>query len=140
MGTPFNQNDSRAVVAEGGSYKEGCVEDQRKVATSDATVTVIWRSRPIAVGEAIAVRGFVIGKIDAATSAAYIHVSAAFRRQSAGNVTAVGSPQGTIAEDSAGTPAIVFAANTTDQTVELRVTGIAAESWKWEAKVESIII
>ncbi len=139
MGTPTNQNDSRALIASGGSYVGGCVEDERKIATADATATVIWSSPVIAVGQSVVCRALVVGKKDDGTAAAGNNLWVTFRRQSAGNVVIVGTAQGTT-QTNGVTPVIAFAANVTDQTVELKVTGIAAETWNWEVKVDSIVI
>lgn len=141
MGIPFRQQDSRALIAEGGSFKDGCVEDANKTTTADGNAKVLWSSRAIAVDEVIAVRAMVVGKLAGSTAAAGNPcLVGTFRRQAAGNVTLVGALTGTTQEDSAGTPVITLAANTTAQTVELRVTGIAAENWSWECKVESLAI
>lgn len=119
-------------AASGGSRRGGLEGFGRTAVTTDATVTAI-HSIPVAEGEAITVRAVVTGRIANLSAAAGAVISATFRRAAAGNVTLVGAVQGATQEDSAGTPAITLAANTGAQTVELRVTGIAAETWTWEA-------
>lgn len=119
-----------------GSLNGGTVRGAGKVTTTDATATVIYSTPAVAVGEAIIVKASVIGKKSDGTAAAVNFVWGGFRRQSAGNITLVGALTGTAQEDSAGTPVITIAVNTTAQTAEVKVTGIAAETWLWEAMVE----
>lgn len=116
-----------------GSFSTGTVEVNRKVTTTDATATVIY-SIPVAVGEAVQVSGFLLGRKSDATAAIGCNFSGEARRQSAGNVTVVGTPLATIRESTANTD-VTWVANTTDQTLELKVTGIAAETWVWEAHI-----
>lgn len=123
------------LVATGGSKKEGLVSFGKTVTTTDNTATDI-HAIPLSEGEAIHVRVTVVGKIADLSAAAGNHAWVVARRAAAGNVTIVGSSQGTTQEDSAGTPAIAFAADTTNQTVDIRVTGITAETWTWECSGE----
>jgi hypothetical protein len=137
MGTT-NVKDRQALISPDGSYNGGCVEGADKVATSDATATKIAESDVIAEGEAVIMSALVIGKKSGAVAAAGNRIWGVFRREAAGNVSAVGSSQGTTQEDHAGAPAISLAANTTTQKVEVRVAGIAAETWTWECKWEKL--
>jgi hypothetical protein len=127
--------DEKVFQGSGGSLNGGLVCDNFTISTADATATVIKRI-PLAQGEAVIVRAFVAGKKTDLSAVAGINQWAVFRRAAAGNVTLAGSVQGTTVEDSAGAPVIALSANTTAQSVDLSVTGIAAESWKWEARVE----
>lgn len=130
----------QAIQGTYGSYNGGFVREvPTKIGTTDATVTVI-ASIPLAELEAVMVRALVVGIKGDATAANGIHMTGVFRRAAAGNVTQVGATAGTIVEDDGGTPAIAFNANTTAQTVEVRVTGIAATTYRWECVLERIKI
>jgi hypothetical protein len=119
-----------------GSYNGGWVTmPPKKVTTTDATATEV-ANVPLAEGEAVVVRVIAVGSIADESAAAGGQIVGVFRRAAAGNVTQVGATQGTVVEDSAGTPAVAFAADTTNQTVDVRVTGIASETWRWEVGYE----
>lgn len=106
--------------------------------TTDATVTTVTT---VSVAEATA----VIVKVRAvAAKADYsaalgLEAWAVFRRATAGNVTAVGSTQGTVQEDDGGSPTVAFAADTGNQTIDVNVTGIAATTWNWTLYVETLV-
>lgn len=117
------------------SYDGWDVRIPADITTTDATQTTI-ESVAVAEDQAVVIRAEVVGAIDTYASAIGISVWGVFRRASAGNVTLVGSLQGTAQEDDADTPAITLTANTTNQTVDVNVTGIASETWTWAAKVE----
>lgn len=123
--------------AASGSYNGGLKRENKTVATADATTTVIWASPVVAVGEAITVRGMLVGKRTDGTAGTQAIFDAAARRQSAGNVTLVGAATVTIKESNASTN-VTLTANTTNQTLDLSVVGIAAESWVWEVHSEYI--
>lgn len=129
-------HDKQIYLAEGGSLKNGAEQWGKTVQTTDATTTDIM-SIPVAQNEAIVVNVKVIAAISdysAAIGGTVIHT---FRRAT-GNVTAVGGETDTTSEDSAGTPTVNCVADTTNQTVDVRVTGVAAETWNWEVQVEWI--
>ncbi|TXH14434.1 MAG: hypothetical protein E6R03_09225 [Hyphomicrobiaceae bacterium] len=117
-----------------GANGDGTTHINAAVTTTDATVTVI-ASIPVAQLEGCTVEALVTGFKSDFTAGIFRHLACGFRRASAGNVTAIGAASGADVEDSAGTPAVTIAANTTAQTVELRVTGIVAETYKWEAHI-----
>ena len=106
--------------------------------TTDATVTTVTT---VSVAEASA----VIVKVRAIAARADYSAAlgreawAVFRRATAGNVTAVGTSQGTGQEDSAGSPTVTFAADTGNQTVDINVTGIAATTWNWTLYIETLV-
>lgn len=126
--------------AASGSWAGGTCRRNKTLTTTDATATVIDASPVIAVGQAVMIRGGVVGKKSDGTAAFDAQVSGSMRRQSAGNVTAVGTPLVVAREDSAGTPAVTFVANTTTQQCEIKVAGIAAETWRWESSLEITVI
>ena len=127
--------DKKVYQVSTGSYKTGTEQYNRKIETTNATATVIL-SIPVAVGDAVLIMGSIIGKKSDTTAAIMQQINGGARRQSAGNVTLVGTPAVTgatmVQEDSGGTPAVTYVANTTDQALEIKVAGIAAETWSWE--------
>lgn len=123
-----------------GSYSTGTVRRNKTLSTADATATVIDASPVIAVGQAVMIRGGVVGKKSDGTACIDAQLSGSARRQSAGNVTLVGTPLVVAREDSAGTPAVTFVANTTSQQLEIKCAGIAAETWQWESNLEITVI
>jgi hypothetical protein len=118
-------------IGASGSYNGGTVWNAGTLATTDNTATVIW-SIPLSELEAVKVSGHIIGiKSDLSAMLDGIF-DGGWRRASGGNVTANGTPVATVREDSAGSPTFAWNANTSAQTVELKVTGITAETWHWE--------
>lgn len=103
--------------------------------TTDATVTTL-ASIPVVPLGGITVKGYVTGRKADGSAGASREILAAARRTAAGNVTSIGTDHGTLVEDSAGTPAITTDVDTTTQTVRIRVTGIAAETWQWTARYD----
>ncbi len=122
-----------------GSTKTGTEKYSKRMSTADATATVIL-SVPVAVGDAVLITGSIVGKKSDATAAIMQQITGGARRQSANNVVLVGTPAVTgatmVQEDSGGTPAVTYVANTTAQTLEIKVAGIAAETWSWEGNFE----
>lgn len=127
-----------ARVGSSGSYNGGYVSDIAKVSTADDTATVIY-SIPVALSTAVSGRALIVGKKSDSTASLATHVTNfSGRRGSSGNVAEAAAETVVTAEDSGGTPAVTVVANTTDQTIEIKVTGISAETWYWEAFVEYI--
>lgn len=114
-----------------GSYNGGTVRENFILSTPDATATVIAYI-PVAVGEAAGIKAFIVGMKSDASASLVRDLTWAVHRQSAGNVTSGGAAQGVDLEDSPGAPAVTVNANTTAQTAEIKVAGIAAETWHWE--------
>lgn len=106
------------------------------ITTADATATVIT-SVPVALGSAVGGKVTIIGK---KTGAADSYVGTyQFAGVNNGGTTAeiaAESAMGTVQENSAGTPAVTVVANDTTDTLEIKVAGIAAESWKWTGVIE----
>lgn len=100
--------------------------------TTDATATTLY-SRVVDENTAIILSGHIVGAQSDYSAAAGNRVQAVVRRASGGNVTLVGSVQGdtTQEDDGVGTPAITIDVDTGTQTVRVRVTGIASETWNW---------
>lgn len=131
--------DGTIQKASSGSYGTGTIRRNKTISTSDATATVIDASPVVALAQAVMIRGGVVGKKSDGSAAIDAQVSGSARRQ-AGNVTLVGTPLVVAREDSAGTPAVTFVANTTTQQLEIKVAGIAAETWQWESNLEITVI
>lgn len=109
------------------------------VQTTDATVTDI-ATIALAEGDAITVRATITGAIADYSAALGVVLSATFRRATGGNVTLVGSVQGTVQEDSASAPTATLAADTGNQTIDIRVTGVAAQTWNWSVRYETLVV
>lgn len=131
------RRDKQALLASAGSYNGGCVRDVVTLSTADATATVVY-SIPVAVGQAVGFRALIVGQKDDATSGLVSTVVAGARRQSAGNVTSLGSASIVTIEDNAAAPVATVNANTSAQTFELKLAGVAAETWHWEVQIEYI--
>jgi len=135
MTTQIRERTSQ--LASAGSYNGGIVRDVATLATSDATATKIY-GIPVALLESVAFRVLIVGmKTDATASYASTVVGGA-RRQAAGNVTSAGSATIVTIEDSAGSPVATVNANTSTQEMEIKIAGVAAENWRFEACVEYI--
>ena len=126
--------DTLITQGSSGSQADGTLHFNAVLETANATVTKIV-GIPLAVLEAGVVEALVIGFKTDATAGIFRHICGGFRRAAAGNVTSIGTATGTDVEDSAAAPAVTIAANTTTQEIELRVAGVAAETYRWEAHV-----
>lgn len=105
--------------------------------TTDATATApTGASVDIAEGEVIWVRAIVTGRIADLSAAIGGTVEGVFRRATGGNVTLVGSLTSTQQEDSAASPAFTLVADTSNQQVDVQVTGVASETWNWQIELE----
>jgi hypothetical protein len=114
----------------------GVVTDSVIGNTADAVAKVL-ASIPLAVGQAVTVSAMFTARRDDGTAAAGRVVSGTWRRQAAGNVTLVGALVGATQTDGT-TPVCNLVANTTTQTVDISVTGIAAQNWVWEVNFSSL--
>jgi len=107
-----------------------------QVPTTGNTATTL-ASFPLAELETIMLSAYVSGMKTDATGAAARFIQMAFaRREASGNITLVDSVQyGTLVEDSAAAATITADVDTATQTMRIRVAGITAESWVWDAYV-----
>lgn len=104
--------------------------------TTDATLTDLL-SIAVAEASSVAVRVMVTAhKADLSASYA-IDVFLHARRATAGNVTLIGTPVENTLTD-ALVDVTIFA-DTTAQTVDIQVTGIVAETWKWRATAYPVV-
>lgn len=136
---PTNLVNGITLVAPNGSYGTGWVPEVKRVATADATTTVLWASPVVAEGKAIMVQGKLLGRKSDATAVTSAIFDGSARRQASGNLTVSASATVTIKESNASTN-VTFAANTSNQTFDLSVVGIAAENWIWEVQLEYTIL
>jgi len=104
--------------------------------TIDATPTVIF-SIPISEGEARIVSAVVKAReaADAPSELAAFVRSGLFSRDIGGNVTLQGAVGGGTLKKTTETMACVMEANTTNQTVDVKVTGVAAKTLGWNVLV-----
>jgi hypothetical protein len=117
----------------------GLIKKQVKAATTNATATVVL-AIPLAElqGAYVHVRG--IAKRDTAAEVLRTDIQNAYGRAAAGNVTQVAAATSVTANNSSGTPTITLVANTTDQTIDVTVTGEASKNFAWFIDVEYAII
>lgn len=104
--------------------------EQSAVQTTTAAETDI-ATIAIDEGEMIWVKAYIGGAKSDHTEALGAEIFACARRQSGGNVVLLGSNISNIIEDSAASPTITIAADTGAQTIDIRVTGVAATTYNW---------
>lgn len=134
MTTQIRENIVQLVSS--GSLNGGRVSFNKTVSTTDNTATDLFQI-PLSEGEAIVGQGMIVGCQDDETDAVSAHFEFCARRAAAGNVTLVGSPAVRILESNASTDVSVNA-DTSAQTVDIRVTGITAENWRFEGSISYI--
>lgn len=103
--------------------------------TTNNTATVL-AAIPVGEDELVIVRAFGGALRDTGAEALWTDAVLGFRRDGSGNVTAVGSVNTRTANDSSGTPTITLVANTTDQTVDVTVTGETSKNFEWALRYE----
>lgn len=111
-------------------YHFSAVEGRATVQTTDATVTTI-ASVSVAEDEVVTVTATVSGAIADYSAAIGGTLMIVARRAAGGNVTLVGSVTTDVEEDSGSSPTFTADVDTGTQTVRVRVTGVAAETWNW---------
>lgn len=100
------------------------------VQTTDATATTI-ASADVAEDETVTLTATLTGAIADYSAAIGGTLMIVARRAAAGNVTLVGSVTADVQEDSGSSPTFTADVDTGTQTVRIRVTGVAAETWNW---------
>jgi len=103
---------------------------QAAVQTTDATVTDI-ATIAVAEDEAFVVEGRIVAIEDDGSESVGGTFMGVFRRDTGGNVTLVGSVTTDVQHDSGGAPTFTLAADTTNQTIDIQVTGVAATTMNW---------
>lgn len=115
------------------SYGGGWVTKSATVQTTDATVTDI---ATIAVGEdeSFMVKVYIQAYQDDGASYNWYELSSGFYRDAGGNVTQQGGAGGVVVASSEGEAALdaTINADTANQTIDIRVTGKAAENFNWK--------
>lgn len=109
-------------------------------AESENGTAIVVKKIPIAELEGVYLRVKGLALRDTAAEALRTEATHLFRRAASGNVTAVGSASIVTANDSSGTPTITLVANTTDQTVDITVTGEASKDFAWGIDVQEMKI
>ena len=109
----------------------GLVPKYGSVQTTDNTATVIL-AFPLSEGESIKIDASLAGSQSDLSDATSSNLEIVAVRASAGNVTVKGTSGNRIIESAASTD-VTIVANTTDQQVEIKVTGITSETWNWRA-------
>lgn len=99
--------------------------------TSDASGDIVY-AHALAEGRALKIHVSAVSIEDDASEAGRYDYTHCFRRAAAGNVTAVGSATSVAADDSSGTPTVTVAANTSDQTCDVTLTGEAEKDLNWQ--------
>jgi hypothetical protein len=113
------------------------VESFQLTATFDdnAVATTIYQI-PVGELEGVLINIKAFGLRSTGAEAIRSRLEGLWRRAAAGNVTLAGALVNVTANDSGGTPVITLAANTTDQTVDLNVTGEAAKIIVFDFDIE----
>ena len=105
------------------------------VTTTDATETDI-ATIPVAEGETVSVDVTITARRSTGAEHGKWQLSGLFYRNSGGNVTIEGIVQDVATHQSAASSAAVdMVADTSNQTIDIRVTGEAAKTINWTAKV-----
>lgn len=107
------------------------------VQTTDATVTDLV-AVALAEGEAAIVTAKVIGRKSDGTAFGAWVVTANFHRNAAGNVTLEAATSVPYEDNQAAWGGVEWLADTTAQTMDLRVTGLAGTTINWAAQVEVV--
>jgi len=129
------RKDKQVQQASSGSYNGGLVRDNATLSVTGATPTAIY-SIPVALLETVSVRAIVVGMKSDTTAGLAGQIVAGARRAAASNVASLGAASVITVEDSAGAPILSVNANTSTQALEIQVTGVAAETWRFEVHVE----
>lgn len=93
----------------------------------------------VAVGQVVLVKARVVARKSDLAAALGVEMWVVARRASGGNVTLVGSVQGTVQEDSASAPSFTLVADTSNQRVNAQVTGVTSETWNWQVDITGLI-
>lgn len=122
-----------------GSLKSGVIQVNKKATTTDATATDIL-VLPVALNTVVGIRCFGAAYKSDYSAGWSGAITCGARRGASGNVASLGTASVVTVEDSASTPALSIAVDTSAQTAKVQVTGVAAETWKWEVYCEYIYV
>jgi len=105
--------------------------------TSDATITDI-ATIDVAEGDVFQVEAYVLGRKSDGTDRAIYHLEGCFYRNAAGNVTQQGATTVITSLESNVAWNCTLNADAGNQTIDVRVTGVAATTINWKAIVKYI--
>lgn len=108
---------------------------QAHITTTDATTTTVM-AIPVAEKTVLHLNLMGIGTRDDLTDSLFIFEQNGWRRATSGNVAAFGTANRYESHDSSGSPTVTVNADTANQTIDIDVTGIAAQDWTWYMTVE----
>jgi hypothetical protein len=131
--------DKLATKTHSGYANSERIVESRSLNTTDATVTTIF-TRAVPLSSILAVQAFVVGKKNGANADGIVSFKYQAVTNNAGTVAVVGTTGGSDLENASGTPAVTIVANDTTDSIEVKVAGIAAETWSWVAHIESVIV
>jgi hypothetical protein len=106
------------------------------VTTTTATPTTLLTINASGQSSAYTIEAFVVGGLSTPTSAIGGVITATYVNN-AGTLRLVGSIQGSVQEDFAGSPTFTFVISGTN--IILQVTGLASTSINWYGKVQYIV-
>jgi hypothetical protein len=122
-----------------GAAGAGVLKYQVKASTANATPVVV-KKIPVAELSGVYVRVQGAAVRPEGTEMIRTDIVTGCRRAAAGNVTQLAAATSVTANDSSGTPTITLVANTTDQTVDVTITGEAAKTFKWFLDIEEVTL
>lgn len=110
------------------------IETIESVVTADATATVV-KAIPVALSSVVHGVVRIVGKKTGAADSIISESIFGFVNNG-GTTAAIAAATNRALENSAGTPALTVVANNTNDTLDVTVAGIAAESWTWAGYIE----
>ena len=105
------------------------------IKTTDASVTDI-AAILVSEGDVFFIEVWVIGKKSDESQRAYYHLEGLFYRNTSGNVTQQGSTTSLSTIESDANWNTTLNADTTAQTIDVRITGVAATTIFWKAIIK----
>lgn len=129
-----NASGVRRFKSHSGYAGSDLFEQTVAVTTTDATATnILSVACPISTTLGVWVQ--IVGKKVGANADGIVSQKFQAVTNNAGTVAVVGTTGGSDVENASGTPAVTIVANNTADTIEVKVTGIAAETWAWAGVV-----
>ncbi len=131
-GDPFDEND----IVNLGTLKTGLTTQRyTKTATTTNDTPVDIDAIPVNVDTVIDVEVVVISRKADGSERGVYHLEAVFYRNTGGDVTQQGNTASLLIRRSTSALGVDLIPDTGNQTVDVRVTGLAATTVKWEARV-----
>lgn len=111
--------------------------ETKTATTADATETLIW-NRAVPTSGCVGALAFVVAKHTGANADGLVAVAWNACTNNAGTTAILNATDGgSVIENASGSPTTDFDVNNTADTIELNVTGIAAQTYKWTAIIAS---